>query len=152
MTRKRIGWGGGVWIIYGAFVVFILGCVAFASMQRFDLVAPNYYEQQIGFQQQIDKMAKTRELSAQPMLKYRPDDQTLLVTFPDFVIPDQVEGTIRLFRPSNSSWDRAIPIALDSASVQIIPADKLAHGLWKVKLDWQSGGESYYQEESVIIE
>ena len=152
MIRKRIGWGAGVWIIYGAFVVFILGCVAFASMQRFDLVAPNYYEQQIGYQKQIDKMARAQRLSPQPMLKYRPDNQTLLVAFPDLFIPDRVEGTIRLFRPSNSSWDRSIPIALDSTGVQSIPAEKLVNGFWKVKLDWQSGGEAYYMEESVIIE
>ncbi len=36
--RKRLSWGVGIWILYGGFVLFILACVGFASMQSFDLV------------------------------------------------------------------------------------------------------------------
>jgi hypothetical protein len=150
MTRKRIGWGGGVWLIYGAFVVFILGCVAFASMQRFDLVAPDYYARQIDYQTQIDKTNRTAMLPRQPRVEYR--DRRLSVIFPGIFDPVQTDGTVRLFRPSNSSWDRAVPIALDSLGQQIIPGDNLIGGLWKVKVDWQANGESYYFEQSIVIE
>ena len=152
MTRKGMGWGRGIWLFYGGFVVFMLACVAFASMQRFDLVAPDYYAQQIDYQTQIDKTNRAVHLPDRPRVEYRRGDRSVLLTFPTIFDPAQTAGTIRLFRPSNSSWDRTIPIALDADGTQIIPADKLIGGLWKVKLDWRSAGESYYLEESIVIE
>ena len=62
MSGKGMGWGKGVWLIFGGFVVFILGCVAFASMQRFDLVTTDYYARQIAYQDQIEKNARTAQL------------------------------------------------------------------------------------------
>jgi nitrogen fixation protein FixH len=152
MSGKGMNWGKGVWLIFGGFVVFILGCVAFASMQRYDLVTPDYYAQQIDYQSQIDKNARTALLTEQPTIEFRNGDRTLSVAFPATFDPAQTAGTIHLFRPSNSSWDRTVPIALDAAGAQIIPAEKLVRGYWKVKVDWQSNGESYYFEQPIVIE
>ena len=74
------------------------------------------------------------------------------MTFPPAFDPAGTQGTIRLFRPSNSSWDRSVPIALDAAGAQLIPGDKLIRGYWKVKIDWQSNGESYYFEQPIVIQ
>jgi len=152
VSGKGLNWGRGVWLMFGGFVIFILGCVAFASMQRFDLVAPDYYAQQIDYQTQIDKNARTANLTERPRIEFRAGDRSLAVSFPTAFDPTQTEGTIRLFRPSNSSWDRSVPIALDAAGTQIIPGDKLVRGYWKVKVDWQSNGESFYFEQPIVIQ
>lgn len=152
MSGKGMNWGRGVWLIFGGFVVFILGCVAFASLQRFDLVTPDYYAQQIGYQNQIEKNARTARLTERPRIEFRAGDRSLAVSFPAMFDPAQTQGLISLFRPSNSSWDRTVPIALDAAGMQIIPAESLVRGYWKVKVDWQSNGETYYFEQPIVIQ
>ena len=37
-TSKKSRWGIGIFVLAGAFALFILGLVSFASMQKFDLV------------------------------------------------------------------------------------------------------------------
>jgi hypothetical protein len=151
MSTKPSLWGKGVWIIFAAFVVFMLGIVAFASFQRFDLVAPDYYAQQIDYQNQIDKETRTMALASQPTIEFRQRDRTLALAFGGFDNPGAITGSVRLFRPSNSSWDRTIELALDSLGMQSIPADKLPGGFWKVKLDWQANAQSYYLEQSIVV-
>jgi len=152
VSGKGIGWGKGVWLIFGGFVVFMLGIVAFASMQRFDLVAPDYYAQQIDYQSQIDKNARTARLDEKPRVEFRSSDHSVMVTFPENFDPAQTSGTIQLFRPSNSNYDQNVVLALDADRTQVIPGDKLIPGLYKVKLDWQFNGESFYTEEAVVVQ
>lgn len=152
MTRKPFGWSKGVWFLFGGFVIFILGCVAFATMQRFDLVAPDYYAQQIGYQSQIDKSNAAARLDERPRVEFRSGDRSVYLTFPDNFDPAQTSGTIRLFRPSNASYDRNLALALGADRTQIIPGDQMVPGLWKVMLDWQSNGEAYYTEEAIVVQ
>lgn len=147
--RKSLSWGVGIWILYGGFVLFILACVGFASMQSFDLVEDNYYDKGIKYQGQIDKIERTRALAEQPAIQYN-NAGAIAITFPESLAENQLKGTIALYRPSNSRYDKVI--AINGKRRTDIPMDSLPTGLWKVKLDWQYDGQSYYNEETVIIE
>ncbi|MGB1317661.1 MAG: FixH family protein, partial [Flavobacteriales bacterium] len=56
-----MNWGWGISIFYGSFVVFMLGMVTLAFQQDFDLVADDYYEQEIAYQGRIDQMNNAAE-------------------------------------------------------------------------------------------
>ena len=151
MTEKRKGlsWGVGIWLLYGGFVLFILACVGFASMQSFDLVEDNYYKKGIEYQGQIDKIDRTRALAVQPKIRLN-QANAIEIVFPESFSAEKLTGSATLYRPSNSQYDKQV--SLDGTRQVAIPMGLLPTGLWKVKLDWQYDGQSYYSEETIIIE
>ncbi|MBK7142230.1 MAG: FixH family protein [bacterium] len=151
--QKKTGrsWEFGIWIFYGGFVLFILACVGFASMQQFDLVEDNYYERGIGYQTNIDTQNRTAQLPEQPVIEMA-DGKVIRIAFPASFTAGDLAGQLLLYRPSNSQYDRQMPLVLDSVKSMHLSMADLPTGLWKVKLNWQYAGQSYYNEETIIIE
>jgi nitrogen fixation protein FixH len=151
-TPKKSKWGIGIFALYGGFVLFILGLVAFASYQRFDLVDPDYYQRGLEYEQQIDKLNRTAGPDNQTTITYRRTDATILLTFSARFPAEAITGTATLYRPSNSSWDQVIPLHVDADHMQAIPAEKLAKGRWRIKIDWKAGDSSYFTEDIIDLE
>lgn len=149
---KKSKWGVGIFALYGGFVVFILICVAFASMQSFDLVASDYYQKGIEYQSQIDKLNRTAASGQAPSIGFDALSQSVSVMFPPHVSAGQVKGTITLFRPSNAQWDRTVPLSLASDGRQLISAAALAKGRWQVKVEWSVADTAYYAEDFLDLE
>lgn len=151
-TKKTNNWGFFIAALYGGFVLFILACVGFASFQRFDLVEKQYYEKGIAHQDQIDQMNRVASLSAAPTFKYVSSPASLVISFPSSINGADVTGQVLLFRPSNSSYDRTVPLAVAGDGTQSVDMNNLPAGKWKVKMTWAYQGQSYYQEELIIAE
>ena len=47
---------------------------------------------------------------------------------------------------------RVVEQRLNADHSQIILADLLAHGLWRVQIDWRAGETTYYNEDSFEVE
>ncbi len=144
-----MNWG---WKIALAFILFgfFIGILVFRSFQEnIDLVSEDYYQQELGYQQQIDKIANNQALDSP--LTFAQRAQQLVVQFPDD-LSATVEGEIQLFCPSDMRNDRSVAIALNSDQQQIIPTSQLAKGYYKVKVDWMSGDAAYFTEESIFIQ
>ena len=151
-NQKKSKWGIGIFTLYGGFVLFILICVAFASMQSFDLVEPDYYQKGIDYQQQIDRLDRTAASGETPAIGYDATQNGIMVAFPSTVVPGEARGTITLFRPSNAQWDKTVPLNLDSEGKQVISAAALAKGRWRVKVNWTIGDSAYYAEDYMDLE
>ena len=149
---KKSKWGIGIFALFGGFVLFILICVAFASMQSFDLVESDYYQKGIDYQQQIDRLNRTAASGETPTIGYDGTANAIVVAFQSTLILKKALGTVTLFRPSNAQWDRTIPLSLSSDGRQVILADSLAKGRWRVKVDWSVGDTSYYAEDFLDLE
>lgn len=149
-SKKGRGWEVGIWLFYAGFVVFILACVGFASMQRFDLVEDDYYERGIGYQSNIDQNARTASLAEKPMIALDQNND-IQITFPAS-LREGVSGQILLYRPSDAQHDRQISVQLDELGAMVLPMAERPTGLWKVKLTWQFNGQAYYTEETIIVE
>ena len=83
-------------------------------------------------------------------LTYSSQQRQIEIQFPFQFQPEQVEGFVTFYRPSNSSMDYVLPIALSSERKQIIFTRNLADGLWRIKMSWQSEGLDYYHEEMML--
>lgn len=149
---RKSGWGKGIFVIYGAFVVLILAMVAYVSSHDFDLVEPDYYEKELAYQQQLDRIKRAEALPLPLTWRYDRGEQIVIIRFPKDNSASTVSGTIRLFRPSDASLDLVHSIEADSVGVQLLDVSQLAGGLWKMQIDWTSGALQYYKEESVVIE
>jgi hypothetical protein len=60
-------------------------------------------------------------------------------------------GTVTLYRPSDASADRVLPLAIDPAGRQPIALDGLARGRWLLQVRWSAQGRHYYYEEPVNV-
>lgn len=131
--------------------VLFLGTFAiWALRQREELVAPNYYEKEIRYQQQLDVMNRSQAVAAQVVVTYEPSANRIVITLPAAQAPGAT-GKIHLYRPSDSSLDREFPLAPDAAGAQQLDAAKLQPGLWKVRVQWTAAGQEYFIDQRVIV-
>ncbi len=56
----RMNWGVRITILYSSFVLFMSTMVYMCTRQHFDLVAPDYYAQELQYQKVIDGTNNTK--------------------------------------------------------------------------------------------
>lgn len=140
--------------IIGWFVIAIIATVVwvtFAMRQRVDLVGKDYYEQEIRFQQQIDRVARTKPMRAEVHASYDVAQQAILVTLPAGHTRQALTGSIQLYRPSDSSLDRKVLLAVDAGGTQKLDASTLLAGLWKIKVSWSFSGQEYFFDQPIVV-
>lgn len=139
--------------IIGAMVLF-MGYIAFfvykAMNQDVDLVSKDYYEQEIKYQDQIEKVKRTQALG-DVMLDYNTKSKTILLQLPATYKDKSLTGTITLFRPSDDEMDKKLPLQLGRDQSQLLETADLESGIWKVRVDFSDGEETYYSEKTIQI-
>ena len=136
------------WFI--GFAVFLVVFVAWAMHQPQDLVAANYYENEVRYQQQLDRMNQTQSFVAQMGIAYDPAQGAIVLTMP-VAQAREATGSIHFYRPSDARLDREVPLAVSPEGVQKIAAGELRAGLWKVRMQWSAGGKDYFVERMVLV-
>lgn len=150
------------WAIILTFVVFIsgtIGLVVMASTQREDLVSHNYYEQELKFQNQIDRARHANQLSAPATVTYDPTHRAIRLSLPPLnpnlnlnsTPPSSPSGLIQLYRPSDAALDRELKLQLDGNGCQSVDASSLRSGLWKIRITWATDGQEYFTDQQVVI-
>lgn len=140
-----MNWGKSIFLFYSLFVIAILSVVVFSFSVDVNLVAEDYYQQEIAYEDQITRIKNTESLIEKPSIVLK--NNYVEVTFPSNLKP---KGTILFFRPSNASMDRRIPIALGADGRQQVDFSTQENGKWIAKLTWQQGGKEYYQEFVIV--
>ncbi|MGB5107355.1 MAG: FixH family protein [Candidatus Zixiibacteriota bacterium] len=150
--KKKSRWGVGIAVVYGAFVLAVLGTVAASRFQQVDLVSRDYYDKEIKYQEQIEKLKRSRPAESQLAIENNDIEKALVVRLPAGIEAAAVTGKLRLFRPSNASLDRSFDLKFDDTAADRLEYGDLARGMWKIKVDWQLDTLQYYQEEELYIE
>ena len=114
-----------------------------------DLVTDRYYERGIAYQDKITTLQRTA--AREGRLTVTLDSESVRVVFPHRTGVVPLSGTILLYRPSDKSRDRSIPVFPDSSGSQRIPTAGLERGLWMVMVSWKEEGAEYYGEEQVML-
>ncbi len=143
-----LNWGLGVTVFYITFVVALVTLVVVVSQDKVDLVVEDYYAQDQIYQQQIDKIIRTKALTEQ--VKVVNSGNSIVVKFPQY-LESVISGDILLYKPNNSKLDIILPIETNENKIQIINSEKLTKGFWKVKIDWMCNDSTYYNEDFIII-
>jgi len=140
-----MNWGKGIFIFYSLFMIAILSVVYFSFTQEVNLVSDDYYQQEIAYEAQIERIKNAGSLIEKPMVVLK--STYVELTFPKGLSP---KGTLLLFRPSDGSQDRRIAIALGANGTQQIDFSTQETGKWIAKLTWKEGDKEYYQEFIII--
>ena len=101
-----MNWGWRIVVLYSAFVLMTLFMVVFFMRQKVDLVAKDYYRQEIEYQEQIDKISNTNSLKEPLDVLYSSKNRTISVQFPSEHAAQGIEGKIHLYRPANADEDK----------------------------------------------
>ena len=138
--------------LIGWFVIFIAAIAAFITWavgQNMDLVRDDYYDHEIRFQQQIDRLNRTAPLKNATRVEFDYAAQKILVTLPG--AHANATGTIHFYRPSNARLDREEKLSVSEGATQQLDARGLESGLWKIGVHWKAGNEDYYFEKPVVV-
>lgn len=135
-------------IVFGG---FIAAFTVFAARQRMDLVSRDYYEQELQFQNRIDRLNRTVPFAGQVAVDYSAARRTVRVTLPAGHARRPVTGQIRLYRPADARSDQVVRLHLDPAGAQAVEVGRLPAGLWKIAVDWTVDGQDYGIDRSLVF-
>jgi len=150
-SKTRNPWPIGLVLFLILFAAYIVGFVVFASRQKMDLVREDYYDQEIRFQQQIDRVQRTAPVLADADIVYDRAGGLITVSLPS-VKQNDISGTLSFYRPSDAGLDSNVKLGLDAAGRQSVSVRALRAGLWKVRVQWKAASREYYFEKQIVIE
>jgi hypothetical protein len=143
----KFNWGTGIAIFYATFVIVLVYFVIKSTTHDNSLVVDNYYEEDLKYQSHYQKLANAQ--SGNVIVINKIAERQIVLQFPED--QEQITGKVLFFRPSNSNLDFSIPLQLNDQSIQNIPIQALATGLWRIKIDWSANGKDYYKEERIVL-
>lgn len=145
-----MNWGKKIAIVYLSFVGF-MGFLVWKCLQQDDihLVSQDYYQKEIAYQDDIDQMNNTNQLSTQLKFDYVSESKTVKLDFPKESIGST--GKISFYRPADARKDFTVKLDIANTESQSIPVGNLDRGLWVVKVSWNKDGKGYYKEEKMTL-
>lgn len=146
-----MNWGVKIFISFIVFGILMGILVTISFNQEINLVADDYYKQEIEYEAQMDKLRNTASLSNKPTLNYDADTGVLQINFPAELVSEFQSGEVHLFRPSDYKMDKKVRILLDENGNQSFDLNSLEKGLWEAKMTWKSGSREFYEEKKIVI-
>lgn len=145
----NISWGTKIAVLYISFVALIGFMVTLCMRQNIELVSDDYYERELVFQDKINEMNNANALPEKISHTILPEG--VIIQFPALFKTKKVSGEILFFRPSDKSKDHSAGIRLNENAQQLIPAQFLSKGMYKMKVSWNADATSYFTEEIIVI-
>lgn len=148
MSTLKLNWGARIALLYGGFVVLIIALVAGSMRQSFDLVTPDYYSQEIQYQDVINADKNVSTLSSRAKVETTTDAVT--IAFPIEFSGKAIKGTVQFYSPVKTEWDRKFDLSVINNSMVVLRS-QLQPTSYTVKLSWETDGKKYYQESNVNL-
>jgi nitrogen fixation protein FixH len=139
----KINWGTAIVIAFVCFISFIMYFVINMSTNtkyNHDLVVEDYYQQELKFQNDINKEENSKTLTTN--VSWVKTTDGISIKFPENLDLNKIKGTVFLYRPSNKALDFEIPISLSNHNL-LIPDKRLLDGRWNIKIDWKYNNNNY---------
>jgi len=137
------------------FVIFaaaLAAWIAFAVRQNMDLVRSDYYEEEVRFQRQLDRLNRTAVIRSEVAINYDAPKREVMLRLPAAHLSPRPTGRIHFYRPANASLDFHVALAVDAAGLQRIGTEALRGGLWKVRIQWSAAGHDYFFEQVIVVD
>jgi len=147
--KINFNWGFGIAVTYTLFVVIVVAGVVYFMKQDVSLSTENYYTKGIKYQEQIEKINRTNELTEQ--LDISVAAEGIVIAFPKTFESFDLSGKISFYRPNDAAKDFTLDVTPDTTHSQFIASNSLDKGLWKIKVDWAAKGIEYYTEKLIMV-
>jgi hypothetical protein len=144
-----MNWGYKILVIYIIFITGILFLVFKSSSQNQDLVTPDYYEQELVYQDKIDKMTRAGKLSAP--VTFKQENRRIVIYFPEEMNQTEISADVLLYYIADKERDVKKSIVTNNGMMALdIPVAN--NGLHDLKIGWTAKGSSYYFEDKIVIQ
>jgi hypothetical protein len=148
---RRNLWPIGIISVFVVFITATVSLVVFACSQKVDLVSDDYYEQEIRFQNHLDRANRAQALVQAAAITCDASANRVQVTLPQPLSTTPLAGVIKFYRPSAAGLDRDFPLQLDAAGRQSLDVSAMAAGYWKIRVLWTADEKDYFAEQRVFI-
>lgn len=143
-----MNWGHKIAIFYSIFAIAMVTMVIWSTKYDVNLVSDNYYSLELDHDDRVMAIKNSRSLELPLTIQYRPANENITLTFPEST-PD-IQGTVLLYYIADRKQDKLLTLPAGSQEF-IIPTEDLRAGRWKVKVDWNSQGERYFDEKGILV-
>ena len=150
-THPRSWWPFGLIAFFAVFIGWLGTFAVIAVRNSMDLVRPDYYEQEVRYQEQIDRENRTARLSAAVQISYDAAAGNVALQLSAAQAARWPAGTVKFYRPSDASLDREIPLAVNAFGHQVVDTTQLRRGNWKLRVTWRVAGEEFFSEQSIVL-
>ena len=145
----KFTWGNAIFLVMTAFILLMTSFMIRAASNQEELVAENYYELEVKYQQQIDRLNNTGSLSDDVLMEIVGAE--LVITFPAEVRGMTLSGELYLQRPSDSRADARIPVRVDADGRMTVPVGQRLKGAYNALLEWKAGDHEYLSRDRIHV-
>jgi len=136
-----MNWGYRVTFLYIGFASMIALLVIGSINQKIDLVTSDYYAKELVYQDKLESIKRNNELTVPVGIYW--NSEGIRIEYPADFNPENITGSIQIFRPSDNNLDFTVDVAPGPDRVQIIPGDKLTKGMYRINLDYNYNNLAY---------
>ena len=144
----KIHWGYKIMIVYLFFVVGMLFLVIKSTMQKFELVQPDYYADELKYQTVID--ASQRAKNFQVELNVQKQAGKLNIMLPKEFSNKKVTGKAHLYYAADIQKDIVKKFDTNNGTFTI-ETFSTTKGNYTLKLEVMKEGVSYYYEQKIFL-
>lgn len=139
----KFNWGWGIVLSIAGFMAFIIYLIGGTLNENVDLVAPDYYNQEVHYQEKIDATNLANKIGKLSIVK---DDQSVTVILPEALSTEEIKmAKVDFYRADNQAYDRAMEGVQREFS---IASSELIAGKYSVRVlvELNNGASAYWEE------
>lgn len=146
-----MNWGNRILLAFVLFFGVIFTMVYISMNTEFSLVADNYYEQELAYEDQLNRIRNVNSLDEKPEFSIDRTGLKVALAFPASIADNIQEGKVKFYRASGSRHDKEIELKLNEANKFEQDISQFITGAWKLQLSWTDGDKEYYKEIDFVI-
>ena len=143
-----MNWGYKILSVYVLFIIGIMFLVYNSTQQKFDLVQPDYYAEELKYQNVINAEVKANELGG--TLKTIRKEGYLMVILPSGFKNFNVNAAAHLYYAADEKRDIYKQFEVKNGVFQVdLPSN--INGAYTLKLNVEMKGNQYYYEQKLFF-
>lgn len=145
-----MNWGNKLLLVFVGFGGLMSFMVYRCMQSPVNLVAKEYYRDELAYQQVIDGKALAQQLSSDVQVQQSSD--SIRIQLPAEMKEQAIKGQVQFYCAADSRKDRHFALQLDDAALQRLPNKLILPGQYMVKVDWLVGDARYYSETPFTVQ
>jgi hypothetical protein len=145
----KLNWGHGIFITLTLFVGMMAWFMVRAIGNPEELVAEDYYQQELKYQERIERMDHATAAGEAVITEVSPG--SLALQFPASVKGKVITGSVNVLKPNDSRADRTVPLVVDTAGRCVLDTREWMKGRYQIDVEWSVEGVQHLSEDHVDV-
>jgi len=142
-------WGTKLMLVFSFFASAMILLVIMSMRQKVQMVAKDYYKDELRYQQVIDASNLANGLTEK--VRVIKQDSFITIQLPHEMKGRKITGKLLFYCASESAKDKVVVMQTDVSGKQEVPASKFSEGNYTVKIEWECDGKQYYAEQFITL-